>query len=304
MRNSDPSGDSDSEPGARSAEKVRGGVQSLGRAFGLLSAIADSQDGIGLTPLSRKVGLNSSTVFHLLKTMTAYGFVRQAEEGKRYFIGSGLFCLAASARSEVQLVGVADPFLHELAERTGDTSVFGMHSGNEMIVVAKSEGNGAFQISDRVGGARPSHCTAMGKVLLAAMRTASLQQYLRDYEPKAYTPNTITDRARLLAELDDVRRSGLAFDDAEFHPELRCVASPVRDFTGQVIGALAVSGPAWRLSLQGLQEKSLVLQEFAERLSSALGHARTDLAARTAPQSAPKNPRRNRTAHPMSDQAK
>ena len=301
---SDPSREGDTNSGTRSIEKVKGGVQSLGRAFGLLSAIADSQDGIGLTPLSRKVGLNSSTVFHLLKTMTAFGYVRQAEEGKRYFIGSGLFCLAASARSEVQLVGVAGPYLRELAEQTGDTSVFGMHSGDEMVVVAKSEGNGAFQISDRVGGARPSHCTAMGKVLLAAMREASLLQYLRDYELKAYTPNTITDTPRLLAELEDVRCRGLAFDDAEFHPELRCVASPVRDFTSQVIGALAVSGPAWRLSLQGLQEKSLVLQEFAERLSSALGHPKTEIAARIAPASAPQSPRRNRVAHSVSDHAK
>lgn len=253
-------------------EKVPGGVQSLGRAFGLLEAIADSPEGIGLTQLSRKVGLNSSTVFHLLKTMTAFGYIRQAEEGKRYFIGSALFCLAASARSEVQLIGVADPILRELAIQSGQTAVFGMHSGDEMVVVAKSEGNGAFQISDRVGGARPSHCTAMGKILLAALPPESLEQYLECYELKAFTPNTITDKAHLISELVEVRRSQLGFDDAEFHPELRCVATAVRDFTGQVIGALAVSGPAWRLSIQALRDKSLLLRQFADRLSSELGY--------------------------------
>ena len=253
-------------------DKVPGGVQSLGRAFGLLEGIADSPDGIGLTQLSRKVGLNSSTVFHLLKTMTAFGYIRQAEEGKRYFIGSALFCLAASARSEVQLIGVADPILRELAVETGHTAVLGMHSSDEMIVVAKSEGNGAFQISDRVGGARPSHCTAMGKVLLAAMQPVTLGQYLNGYELKAFTPNTITDFANLTSELDQVRSSGLGYDDAEFHPELRCVATAVRDFTGQVIGALAISGPAWRLSLQGLREKAMLLLQFSSRLSVELGY--------------------------------
>ncbi len=261
---------------SRETEKVRGGVQSLGRAFGLFQAIAESPDGISLTQLSRKVGLNSSTAFHLLKTMSAFGYIRHAKEGKRYFIGSALFCLAASARSEVQLIGVASPILRDLAVATGNTGVFGMHSGSEMVVVAKSEGNGAFQISDRVGGARPSHCTAMGKVLLAAMPRDALDRYLSGYELRAHTPNTITDKAHLMTELDAVRLSGLGFDDAEFHPELRCVATGVCDFTGQVIGALAVSGPAWRLSLQGLREKSMLLQMFAGRLSGELGYPQAE----------------------------
>lgn len=252
--------------------KGSGRIQSLGRAFGLLEAIADSAEGIGLTQLSRKTGLNSSTVFHLLKTMVGLGYIRQAEESKRYFIGSTLFCLAAAARSEVQLVNVADRILRELAVKTGNSTLFGMRSGEEMIVVAKAEGNGAFQISDRVGGVRPSHCTGMGKVMLAAMSQDKLEQRLANYELKAFTSNTITERARLLQELTEVRRSGLAFDDAEFHPELRCVAAAVRDFTGQVIGALAMSGPAWRLSLQALQERAALLRETADELSAQLGY--------------------------------
>lgn len=252
--------------------KGPGGIQSLARAFSLLEAIADSAEGMGLTQLSRKTGLHSSTVFHLLKTMTGLGYIRQSEDSKRYFVGSTLFCLAAAARSEVLVVNVADRILRELAVKTGNSAVFGMRSGDEIIVVAKAEGNGAFQISDRVGGVRPSHCTGMGKVMLAAMLQERLEQYLAGYELKAFTPNTITDRARLLQDLAEVRRSGLAFDDAEFHPELRCVAAPVRDFTGQVIGALAMSGPAWRLSLQALQQRSALLREAAEGLSAQLGY--------------------------------
>jgi len=252
--------------------KGAGRIQSLTRAFELLEAIADSAEGIGLTQLSRKTGLNSSTVFHLLKTMVGLGYIRQGEESKRYFIGSTLFCLAAAARSEVQLVNVADRILRELAVKTGNSTLFGMRSGEEMIVVAKAEGNGAFQISDRVGGVRPSHCTGMGKVMLAAMSQDKLEQRLANYELKAFTPNTITERARLLQELTEVRRSGLAFDDAEFHPELRCVAAAVRDFTGQVIGALAMSGPAWRLSLQALQGRAALLRETADELSAQLGY--------------------------------
>jgi DNA-binding IclR family transcriptional regulator len=272
--------------------KGPGEIQSLARAFALLEAIAESAEGIGLTQLSKKTGLHSSTVFHLLKTMMALGYIRQGEDNKRYFVGRSVFCLAATMRSEVMLVNVADPILRELAIKTGNSIVFGMRSGDEIIVVAKAEGNGAFQISERVGGTRPSHCTAMGKVVLAAMAQGRLEQHLAGYELKPFTQNTITDRTRLLQELDEVRRSGLAFDDAEFHPELRCVAAPVRDFTGQVMGALAMSGPAWRLSLNALQQRSALLREGADTFSAQLGHrteAMDSAATRTDLQS-PKQP--------------
>ena len=79
------------------------------------------------------------------------------------------------------------------------------------------------------------------------------------------------EKDALLREVGEVRRKGLAFDDGEFDPEARCVAVPVRDFTGRVAGAIGMSGPMWRLSLQALQEKSKYVREAAVELSSELG---------------------------------
>jgi IclR family transcriptional regulator, KDG regulon repressor len=82
---------------------------------------------------------------------------------------------------------------------------------------------------------------------------------------------SIVEREALLREIEDVRRKGLAFDEGEFDPEARCVAVPLRDFTGRVAGAIGMSGPLWRLSLQALQEKSKYVREAAVKLSAALG---------------------------------
>lgn len=251
----------------------KGGIQSLSRAFTLLEVIANEPRGVGLTELSGVTGLHSSTVFHLLKTMVGLGYLRRGPKNKNYFIGSRLFCLAASARNELMLVMAADPVLRELALATGESCLFGIRAIDDLaIVVGKAEGNGVFQISDRLGGARPAHCTGMGKVLLAYLSAERLDLYLGTHELKAFTPNTITERARLEAELVEIRRSGLALDDAEFHADLRCIAAPVRDFTHQVIGALALSGPSWRLSMQSLQARAGVLKKAAEDLSTRLGH--------------------------------
>jgi DNA-binding IclR family transcriptional regulator len=256
------------------ARNGAGSVQSISRAFSLLEAIAENPDGIGLTQLSQITGLHSSTAFHLLKTMAGLGYIRQGEDNKRYFIASALFCLASAAQSEVQLVSAANRVLRELSMKTGIQSLFGLRAGTSMVVVAKADGNGAFQISDGIGGMRPAHCTGMGKIMLASMSDDELEAYLSNYALKAFTENTITDKARLLRELAEVRRSGLAFDDAEFHPELRCMAACIRDLSGSVIGALAMSGPSWRLSLQALQGTAGTLREAADELSGARGYRR------------------------------
>ena len=85
------------------------------------------------------------------------------------------------------------------------------------------------------------------------------------------TPKSITELGALKKDIDEVRGSGIAFDDGEFNPEVRCVAVPVKDFTGQVIGAIGISGPIWRLSIQALQSRALIVQAAARRLSAEFG---------------------------------
>ena len=85
---------------------------------------------------------------------------------------------------------------------------------------------------------------------------------------KPSTEKSITEIPKLLREIAEIRRSGIAYDDGEFNLEVRCVAVPVKDFTGQIIGALGISGPIWRLSNQALQARAKIVQAAANRLSA------------------------------------
>jgi len=251
--------------------KQRGGVQSLGRAFAILEEVARHRDGIGLAELSKLVGLHNSTTFHLARTLASLGYLRQDKETKRYRIGRPLFALAASALDEIEMVHVATPVLEDLSRETGESGHFGVRMGDAVVVIARTSGPGAFQLTERVGVVRPVHCTALGKIVLAALRPDQLKRVLERIELKPSTENSITDAAVLLKEIEDIRRTGIAFDDGEFNTEVRCVAVPVLDFTGQVIGALGISGPIWRLSNQTLQGHAKLVRAAANRLSIELG---------------------------------
>lgn len=251
--------------------RERTGVQSLERAFAILEGIAAHPDGISLTGLSRLVGLHNSTTFHLVKTMVSLGYIRQAPETKRYHIGRMMFALAASSIRDIDLLGLATPILEDLARETGESAHIAILSGNEVIVVARCAGTGAFQLQERHGGVRPGHATALGKVLLADMSPPQLGRYLAAHPLSPLTEKTITDAEDLRAELARVRDAGHAYDDCEFDGEVRCMAMPVRDFTGRVIAALGISGPVWRLSRRSLQGLHGKVERAARELSAELG---------------------------------
>jgi IclR family KDG regulon transcriptional repressor len=248
-----------------------GGVQSIGRAFSILEEVARNREGIGLADLSKRVGLHNSTTFHLVKTMVSLGYIRQLKDSKRYRVGRPLFALASSALDEMEMVSMATPVLEDLARATGEASHFAARMDDAVVIIARTPGPGAFQLTDRAGLVRPAYCTALGKVILAALRPEQFERYLERVKLNPLTENTITDAQRLRKEIEEIRRSGIAFDDGELNGEVRCAAMPVRDFSGQVAGAIGISGPVWRLSIQMLQSHAQSIAGAADELSKAFG---------------------------------
>jgi DNA-binding IclR family transcriptional regulator len=253
-------------------DRQRAGVQSIARAFAILEEVARVREGIGLAELSKRVGLHNSTAFHIIKTMVSLGYIRQIKDGKRYRIGRPLFALAASALDEIEMMSLATPVLESLALETGESGHFAVRMDDSIVVIARTSGRGAFQLADRVGVVRPAHCTALGKAILASLKQDQLGRFLERAVLASFTARSITEPEALKRELDSVRKSGLAFDDGEFDPEVRCVAVAVKDFTGQTIGAIGTSGPVWRLSIQALQNHSFAVRAAAERLSHEFGY--------------------------------
>ena len=255
------------------ADRQSGKIQSLARAFAILEEIARHREGIGLADLSKRIGLHNSTTFHLAKTLVSLGYARQESQTKRYRVGRPVFALAASCRDEIEMVHVATPLLEELSRETGESAHFAVRMGDAVVVIARTAGSGAFQLTERVGVVRPAHCTALGKMVLASLSEDELERFLARADLKPSTEKSITELPALRREIAQVRGSGIAYDDGEFNAEVRCVAVAVKDFTGATIGALGISGPIWRMTIPAMQSRAQSLQAAADRLSHALGAA-------------------------------
>jgi DNA-binding IclR family transcriptional regulator len=254
----------------------RSGVQSIRRAFSILEEVAREGKGISLADLSKNVGLHNSTTFHLVRTMTSLGYIRQVKSTKHYGVGPALFTLAAGGRDEIELVNLGNQVLEELAAVTGECAHLAVLSGSDVVTLARAAGAGSLQVNDRIGIVRPAHATALGKVLLSALPREQLSGLLRGYALQRYTPKTIVDPEALLSEIDEARNTGIAYDERELDLEMRCVAAAVRAKTGLITAAIGISAPIWRLSMQELKDKSRRVSAAATRLGEMLDPSAID----------------------------
>ncbi len=245
-------------------------VRSVDRAAALLLALGDSPGPSGVTELARRLGLHKSTASRLLATLERRGLVEQDDETGKYRLGLVVIRLAERAERTLDLRGLALPELERLARLTHETTGLAILDGDDCLAVAHVDGPNLVAVGDWTGRSAPLHCIASGKVLMAALAEREVVRIVRHGLPR-YTDRTITDLEPLLEELARVRRRGYATAMGEYEAGLNAVAAPVHDARGQVIAAVDVWGPAFRLTPRRIPELAAHVREAAAAISRRLG---------------------------------
>ncbi|MEU4190918.1 IclR family transcriptional regulator [Kribbella sp. NPDC026611] len=225
--------------------------QSLGRALQILTSLGEGER--SLDQLAAELGVHKTTVLRLLRTMEAERFVRR-DSAHRYRLGSRLFALADLAREQYVVREVAAPHLRQLNHKTGQTVHLAAWENGEVIYVDKLDSVRSVRMYSQVGIPAALHCTAVGKVLLAAQPKRQREAVLQTLDYHAYTPNTITDADRLRDELVTVREHGWAQDKAEHESFINCIGAPVKDRDGRIVGAVSLSVPDVLLNYEQVLE--------------------------------------------------
>lgn len=248
--------------------------RSVQRVSALLKALAGEPEGMLLADLAAAAGLPESTTWRLLATLIDEGLVERAADGSgRYQVGLETFRLGSAVLKRLGIGQNVLADLEELAAQTGETVNLGALHGFHILYLQKVESQHTLRASLTVGSAAvPAHCSANGKMLLAHLDPGRLDALLDAHPLVAHGPNTITDRAALMAELARIRERGYAVDDMEFGPDIRAVGAPIRDHSGRVIAAVAVAAPSTRLTLEGAHALAPTVMATASRISTKLGY--------------------------------
>jgi IclR family transcriptional regulator, KDG regulon repressor len=228
-------------------------------------------DELGVREMSRRSGLSKSNVQRLATELAACDLLEQNPTTGGYRLGLRLFELGSAVPVRRELHDAAATVLASLMHVTGETAHLGVLDGTHVVYVAKVESDRSIRLSTNVGGRKPTYCTGVGKALLAFAGAEVVRAVVAD-GLAALTDRTITDGARLDAELAEIRRRGYAVDDEEYEEHLRCVAAPVLDHTDAVIAAVSIAGPAHRMTVEELGTNIKAVLEGAKQVSRNLGY--------------------------------
>ncbi len=247
-------------------------VASVVRAARLLKAFSRQRPELGITELSHLLKLPPSSVYRLVSSLESEGLMEQDPTTGKYRLSLDLFLLGAQVLDQVGLGEASLPFLRRLAEQSGETVNMGILRNGVVVYLHKVESPNVIRASFSIGDQAPAHCTAIGKVLLAHLPERELEALVRRRPLEKWGPNTITSLEALKEELRRTRERGYSVDNEEFSANIRCIGAPVRDYLGQVVAGIAISGPAHRLTLERLEELREPILGTARQISERLGY--------------------------------
>jgi IclR family acetate operon transcriptional repressor len=248
--------------------RARPVVGSVARAVALLDALSDSDDGLGVNELARRISVNASTASRLLATLESGGLVQRAPGGS-YRLGLKLVALADRVLSRLDVRELGHPWLEWLVERTGETATLSVPGAVEAITVDFVPSGSSVVSMARIGRPSVPHATATGKVMLAFAEPDAGVSPPSTLE--RFTEHTITDRAALARELHSVRASGIAEAIGEREPDLGAMAAPVLGRRAELLAILGLQGPVVRLPAAKRQTLREPLRRAAGELSRSLG---------------------------------
>lgn len=267
----------------RQGERQGETVQAVVRALTLLDALGKSRREVGVAELSKQVEIHVSTAHRLLATLIVQGYARQNPETGRYALGAKAFHLAESYLGQLDLRHVVRPILERLSRETGETANLVILDGREVLYLDKVESPQSLRIFSRIGRRAPLHCTAAGKVLLAACAWSEAQRLLGPDPLERFTPRTILRLEALRRELDMTRAEGVSLDREECEEGATCIATPVRSTQGDTVAALSISGPTLRMHPERVRQLTPVVLRMGREASEQLGYMTRSMDAPRSP---------------------
>jgi len=249
----------------------------VNKALTILPILTLEKGGMGMMELSKRIGLNRSTVYRLVSALMESGFIRQDPVTQKYSLGLKIVELAGHILAEMDVREIARAHLQKLARLSGETIHLSIMNkdgagGYEIVYIDKVEGSEAVGLLTRVGKSFPAYLTAMGKALLACLPEDELEEMLERQHFEARTENTIVNKQALVEHLKIVRSLGYAIDNEESRLTARCIGAAIFDVTGEAVAAVSISGPAFRMTRKRLKTLSKPLKATTLDISRGLGY--------------------------------
>lgn len=230
------------------------------------------ETGLSLTSVAEKMSMSKSSMFALLQTLAAYGFVstENREGPNRYRLGLGLVRLGEHAADQTSVAMVCRPELESLTATTRLTARAAVLSDGWAVAVARVDSPDAIRLDLRLGEREWPHRSGLGKALMSALTNEEVRLHLTKIGMPASTDSTITNIDDYLSDLAVSRERGYAIDDEEDAEGIICISAPVVTESGRPFAAISVTGVKTGQLVEDLDLIAKQVQLHARRISNLL----------------------------------
>ena len=250
-------------------------IRAISRAIELLKCFSLKQTELSLNEMSEMVGLSKSTIHRIVKTLEEEEMLIKNPFKETYSLGMVVFQLGNIVRSSLELRDIAMPIMRELAIESGESTFLSVLSGTQKVCIEKIDSIHGLRPTIKTGQVSPAHVGSSGKALLAYLGQEEVEVLIAQSGLPAFTEKTITDKNILERELALVRERGFAYGFEERTVGGAGVSAPIWGYSGKVIAALSVVGPAEGIKSAGVEKLAAMVVEAAKKISDRLGNYRT-----------------------------
>lgn len=246
--------------------------QSAEKTMRIIELLADSPQPMRLLDIARALNMNPSTASRFLTTLSLMQYVEQEKNSSRYYLTFRLCRIANRIQAHTSLRDMVNPALQELCSEFGVSACLAIEQNQQVVYIDVAHSASAHsQGMKRIGNIAPLHCTGIGKLFLLNYSVRDLHALQPSDGFLRYTSHTLTTVAELMPALEKIRTSGFALDDEECEIGTRCIALPIRDFSGKIIAGFSLTGSSEHLTDAFLEHALPRLKELSDSLSSRLG---------------------------------
>jgi IclR family KDG regulon transcriptional repressor len=240
----------------------------LSKGLDVLEALGEVEE-IGLSELARRMEISVPTLYRLLATLVASGYVQKSES--RYRLTLKAWEIGAKTVRRLKLREIVRPRAEKLAQRSRESAHLAVLQGTGVVIIDKVEAVQPVRVDTFVGQRAPVHCSATGKAILAFSHDDRVREILDQSLPR-FTERTIVDRAKLMKDLAAARSRGYATNRGEWRADVSAIAVPLIDHAETVVASLSLTMPTQRFTEEAIRKSFLpALKEAAEAISGDLG---------------------------------
>jgi DNA-binding IclR family transcriptional regulator len=265
---------STAQPKNEASTHRRGPAGSLARAMALIDDIA-SHGPLRFAQIQERSQLPKATLHRTLNEMQNERLVLFDERSLTYQAGFRILEVANHVWSRSDLRSLARDQLEHLCSLSNETVQLSVHADTHAVYLDSVESDNNIRMSMGVGTSIPLYCTGAGKALLATCPSVQQRDIVERISFSAFTANTITDKAHLFKELDDIRLRGIAEENEEHFVGIRCMAAPIVTIDGKAVAAVSICGPTFRITEDDSQQWRQWLLEAADTISKRVAPTST-----------------------------